>query len=215
MSNKGAVPVTVFWTEREAVADELKEGWILIHPELLKCNEEDGVDVIDVVIAFIEKKYECTVDKYFGSREAATSGGYELTRINGKEYISRRVRTELGADKHANHTTDRSDPDLHVESQSGQNKKYLILSEEERAKGFVRPVRQDYVHEVSYVKDVEGSDTLVKARGCGVRTTMSLAIAETYARDPKFYGSTWCTGCRKHLPLNEFVWDGTKEEVGS
>lgn len=71
-----------------------------------------------------------------------------------------------------------------------QHKVYLILSEEERAKGFVRPVRQTYVH-----------------TKCGVSTTMGLALSETYARDPKFYGATYCVGCRKHLPVQQFKWD--------
>lgn len=54
--------------------------------------------------------------------------------------------------------------------------------------------------------------------GCGTVTTMGRAIAETYARDPRFYGSTFCTGCRKHLPVGEqgeFVWKGTGERVGT
>ena len=71
---------------------------------------------------------------------------------------------------------------------------YLVLSEEERARGFVRPVRQSYRHQ-----DPE----------CGAVTTMSLAIAETYARSPGFYGSTWCVGCSRHRPVGssgEFTW---------
>lgn len=98
-------------------------------------------------------------------------------------------------------TTDPNDPDLTrgVDKEPiEQAKKYLVLSEEERAKGFVRPVRAEYVHIV-----------------CGVRTRMGQAIAETYARDPNFYGATYCIGCRKHLPVSEFVWDGTNERVGS
>jgi hypothetical protein len=78
---------------------------------------------------------------------------------------------------------------------------YLVLSEAERAQGFVRPVRRSYVHET-----------------CGIRTTMGTAIAETYARDPAFYGATYCAGCRLHRPVGvdgEFVWDGTTEKVGS
>jgi hypothetical protein len=79
-----------------------------------------------------------------------------------------------------------------------QNKTYLVLSDEERAKGFVRPVRTSYVHVA-----------------CGTSTTMARAIAETYARDPYFYGSTWCCHCRSHLPVAEFRWEGTTEVVGS
>ena len=79
-----------------------------------------------------------------------------------------------------------------------QHEAYLIHSDEERAKGFVRQVRQSYVHKT-----------------CGTRTSMPLKIAETYARDPKFYGATYCVACGKHLPVSEFHWDGTNEEVGS
>lgn len=67
-----------------------------------------------------------------------------------------------------------------------------MLSDEERAKGFVRPVRRSYQHVV-----------------CGAVTTMAQAIAETYARNPRFYGATYCCACRKHLPVGEagdFVW---------
>ena len=74
---------------------------------------------------------------------------------------------------------------------------YLVLSEEERAKGFVRPLRRSYVHQT-----------------CGAVTRMGLAIAETYARNPTFYGATYCTVCRMHRPVAEFVWDGTTEQVG-
>ena len=73
-----------------------------------------------------------------------------------------------------------------------------MLSEEERAKGFVRPVRRTYVH-----------------RTCGGATTMGLALAETYARDPKFYGGTYCATCGTHFPVAQFTWDGTDEVVGS
>ena len=54
--------------------------------------------------------------------------------------------------------------------------------------------------------------------GCGGVTTMGLALAETYARDPKFYGGTFCAICGKHFPVGangEFVWDGTDERVGT
>lgn len=73
---------------------------------------------------------------------------------------------------------------------------YLVLSEEQRAKGFVRPVRQSYIHVV-----------------CGGVTRMSLAIAETYARDPSFYGATYCVGCRLHAPVSEFTWDDDSGQV--
>src|SRR5258708_2103158 len=48
-------------------------------------------------------------------------------------------------------TTNPKDPDLKwgpcpEEERVPQNKKYLILSEEERKKGFIRPVRRSYIH---------------------------------------------------------------------
>lgn len=98
-------------------------------------------------------------------------------------------------------TTDPNDPRLGHgmdNEKVPQNEAYLVLSEEERAKGFVRQVRQSYVH-----------------KACGTSTRMGLAIAETYARNPKFYGSTYCVHCQKHLPVSEFLWEGTDQEVGS
>lgn len=96
-------------------------------------------------------------------------------------------------------TIDKNDPCLiQGQKEEGQNECYLVLSEEERAKGFIRPFRNAYIH-----------------NKCGTRTTMGNAISETYARDPKFYGATFCTGCNTHLPVSEFTWDGTNEEVGS
>lgn len=81
---------------------------------------------------------------------------------------------------------------------TGQQKAYVVLTEEERAKGFIRPVRRTYKHIV-----------------CGTTTTMGQSIAETYARDPKFYSGTFCVACGEHKPLTEFVWFGTTEQVGS
>ncbi len=98
-------------------------------------------------------------------------------------------------------TTDPTDPDLRRgidNDQVPQNKKYLVLSDEELAKGFVRPVRESYVHST-----------------CGTVTTMGLKLAETYARDPHFYGATYCVNCSKHLPVHEFRWTTDNEVVGS
>lgn len=102
-------------------------------------------------------------------------------------------------------TDDRSDPRLthgiDDEPIGGQAEVYLVLSDEERAKGFVRPVRTAYIHET-----------------CGAVTTMGQALSETYARDPNFYGATFCVHCDKHRPVGadgEFVWDGTNEKVGT
>lgn len=149
------------------------------------------------------------------------------------------------------HTTDRDDPRLKQVGPTGQQEAYLVLSDEERAKGFVRPFRDSYFHvgphgpkhqlrDLTYEEKRryagEGyvqfepypeSESPVTGRfwtraqldavamGCGTLTRMSREIAETYARDPKFYGGTFCVGCKQHLPLAEFKWAGTDELVGS
>jgi hypothetical protein len=100
-------------------------------------------------------------------------------------------------------TTDPEDSCLAEIRPDGQQECYLILSAEERAKGFVRPVRRSYVH--------------IK---CGSVTTMGQELAETYARDPAFYGGTFCAKCRTHFRLitadgPQFFWEGTDERVGS
>lgn len=83
-----------------------------------------------------------------------------------------------------------------------QAEAYLVLSEAERAKGFVRPVRRSYIH--------TGGDA-----PCGSVTTMSQALAETWARDVSFYGATFCVACQMHRPVAEFVWDGDGTRLGS
>jgi hypothetical protein len=82
---------------------------------------------------------------------------------------------------------------------TGQQKGYVVLSAEERAKGFLRPVRRTYIHKT-----------------CGTATTMGIALAETYARDPTFYSGTFCCACKEHFDLDQFIWDdGSNEQVGS
>lgn len=85
-----------------------------------------------------------------------------------------------------------------IDPATGMQKGYIVLSEEERHKGFVRPVRRIYVH-----------------NACGSETIMGISLAETYARDPGFYSGTFCASCRAHYPLDQFVWQGTTERVGS
>lgn len=55
-------------------------------------------------------------------------------------------------------------------------------------------------------------------KGCGVVTRMNRVLSETYARQPTFYGATFCVGCGKHLPVGpdgEFVWVDDYERVGT
>jgi hypothetical protein len=130
--------------------------------------------------------------------------------------------------------------------ENGQQKGYVVLSEEERKKGFVRPVRTTYTHvgrkalyplrdltpeeqerykDFNYVKYEDYPEeshlcgrfwTAEDIRtACNTDTTMSMSIAETYARQPDFYGSTFCNHCKKHFDLEQFVWKGTDSIVGS
>lgn len=98
-------------------------------------------------------------------------------------------------------TTDPEDPRLGhgVDNEPvPQQEVYLVLSEEERAKGFVRPYRDRYIHKT-----------------CGTETIMGKALSETYARNPEFYGATYCVHCSMHRPVSEFVWSADGKTVGS
>lgn len=125
---------------------------------------------------------------------------------------------------------------------NGQQQGYVVLSDAERAKGFVRPYRDAYRHVgmrpefetrpltpeeaaryadcnyVAYEPYPPGSRGSASGRfwtqaqldsGCGQITTMARPLAETYARDPGFYGGTYCTGCGDHFRVGErgeFTW---------
>lgn len=141
-------------------------------------------------------------------------------------------------------TTDPNDPRLTRgvdDKPVPQAAVYLVLPEEERAKGFVRPYRDTYQHvgeqpkhalrdltpeeqeryaSVGYVKfeanPNHGEDDPVTGRfwtqqqldnrGCGTTTTMGRALSETYARNPHYYGATYCVRCAMHRPVAEFRW---------
>jgi hypothetical protein len=93
--------------------------------------------------------------------------------------------------------SDRGEVDRTIDPETGQQKDYLVLSDEERSRGFIRPLRTSYTHEK-----------------CGNSTSMPDAIAQTYAVNPKFYTGTFCVRCGNHFPIGEdgeFKWpDGTK-----
>lgn len=154
-------------------------------------------------------------------------------------------------------TADSDDPGLKKIDAFGMQEKYLVLAVDERAKGYVRPVRRSYTHVGApgpqyplrditteemdkwngkgtadpYVKYETFPDTKHGAgrlwtqaqldhvgKGCQSETRMSQVIAETYARNPTFYGATYCMVCREHLQVGErgeFVWTGTTERVGT
>lgn len=143
-------------------------------------------------------------------------------------------------------TTDPSDPRLthgSDDAPTSQAAVYLVLSDEERAKGFVRPYRDAYVHvgeqptgptreltaeeqerygtfgyvlfekyppERSPVNGRYWTQEQLDRKACQGTTTMGRMLSETYARDPKFYGSTYCVHCQMHRPIGEFRWvDGS------
>ena len=145
-------------------------------------------------------------------------------------------------------TTDPTDKLLTKGVSTGQNEVYLVLSQEELDKGFVRPVRKYYKHVgikpkysvreltveeherydkfgyVAYEEYPKDEGSCVTGRywtqaqlnsGCSGVTTMNQTISETYARNPSFYGSTFCVSCNKHLPVAEFVWVEDGSVVGS
>jgi hypothetical protein len=85
-----------------------------------------------------------------------------------------------------------------INPSTGMQRDYIVLTAEERAKGFIRPVRRSYKH--------------IK---CGNNTTMALSIAETFARDPKFYQGGYCATCRTHFPNDELVWTDDGTQVGT
>lgn len=93
-------------------------------------------------------------------------------------------------------TTDPNDPRLapyrgkgHDEAPVPQQDVYLALPPEDIAKGYVKPYRDTYRHAT-----------------CGTTTKMPDATAATYARDPWFYGGTYCVRCGMHRDLAEFAW---------
>lgn len=104
-------------------------------------------------------------------------------------------------------------------NETGQHASYIVLCEDERKRGFVRPYRDSYKHIgplTQLVNGETGEDShQVRAGGCGTVTTMGRALSETYARDPKFYSHTFCVRCNTHPPVSEFVWTADGQQVGS
>ncbi len=100
-------------------------------------------------------------------------------------------------------TTDRDDPKLKEYDKDGMQKTHLVLPDENRKKEhFIRPLRKSYMH-----------------NKCGTVTTMGESIAETYAANPRYYSSTWCSSCKGYFPVGdqgEFIWDdGSGQKVGT
>lgn len=232
-------------------------------------------------VPFIYKKKRIVFDQLFykcaGCKEEFTFGGIDDINVNRiKEKYQSGTKLPDNITKSSNNipkkadivtpipedstlTTDPKNPKLHeTKEDSNQNKAYIVLSDEERGKGYVRPVRRSYLHvgapplegrdkvepfseedilenNVKYaekkyigllpVYDKEGKRLGAKyvteedfkgKPACNTTTTMAQILAETYARDPKFYGSTFCSSCNNHFPVKEFVWtENVSERVGS
>jgi hypothetical protein len=118
-------------------------------------------------------------------------------------------------------TTDRNDPNLQKIRPDGMQESYLVLSDEERAKGFVRPIRMVYLH-VGKRPVINGRVLIRPGEGaCGTSTRIGREIAESYARSPEFYTGTFCCSCGKHFPLKNpdgspgFLWESDMAPVGS
>lgn len=147
---------------------------------------------LDAAIAE-QKAAEKVVDSKISKVNAARSRLMEAKRESAAAIpVDRSARTLTdGSPVTADHRE--------INPATGLQKGYVVLSEQERAKGFVRPYRDAYRHQK-----------------CGAITTMSRPLAETYARDPEFYNGTFCSTCRAHFPVGkdgEFTWyemDGTE-----
>jgi hypothetical protein len=154
---------------------------VVNHPDLMP--DENGVGHIVFSVSQAQNLASLLLKK---ASEAAS----ELQEKHRKEAESvpvdrskRVLTTGAPVPDDNSHMTDRGD---------GQQVDYVVLSANERSKGFVRPYRDAYRH-----------------LKCGKITTMARSIAETYARDPHFYTGTFCTTCGAHFPIGEigeFVW---------
>ena len=182
-----------------------------------------GTDSVIGKCGICKAQIHCTVERQRTSEPEPRLGpqSFDTELESERDEIARKITEPdpASVDRTQRVLTDGSPvtPD-HLEIlPNGQQKGYIVLSEEERRKGFVRPVRRSYVH-VGKPPDGEKFEYPIRKAwppGCAKRTTMSIALAETYARDPGFYGGTFCCNCAAHFPLNQFVWEGTTEQVGS
>jgi hypothetical protein len=110
-------------------------------------------------------------------------GGFRMSGDDHWKYVVMSSVTEDPDDPRVKY----GEPDI---EQVPQNEIYLVLPEAERSQSkFQRPYREAYWHSI-----------------CEQTTTISQPIAQSYARNPKFYQSTYCVHCMMHRPVNEFLW---------
>jgi hypothetical protein len=96
---------------------------------------------------------------------------------------------------------------VHVGEQPKNPLRDLSREEQERYSQFGYVAFEEYPPRESSVTGRFWTTEQLQRIGCGAKTTMGSALAQTWARDPHFYGSTFCVKCGKHLPVREFVWD--------
>jgi hypothetical protein len=176
------------------------------------------------------------------SIEQAEGLAATLTRKAREAQLAKRADAEAErianlppVDRSAFCTTNGKTPEEVRASQKGEtgmHDGYIVLCDAERAKGFQRPYRDRYEHvgarlgcdDYKRPEGVMGGPCLncgqsqpehIRRGGCHTVTTMGRALSETYARDPKFYGATFCCACGVHRPVAEFVWTADGQEVGS
>ncbi len=183
------------------VTQQMDGNW---HKFVLMLMIEMGVTEFEVTTERIDAiaagQYQAVVADARGGRFVLRAVTMDQARQLAAEQSAAKTKP-VPAQASGGHVTDPEDPRLTrgIDNKpTNQAEVYLVLSEEERAKGFVRPVRHAYVHKT-----------------CGGETRMSRPLAETYARDPKFYGATFCVHCNMHRPVDEFVWSDTDQVVGS
>ena len=80
----------------------------------------------------------------------------------------------------------------------GQHTDYITLPPEEREQGDLADAPKIYFHP-----------------RCGGYTVMPDEIIRSYLKNPYLYSanSTYCTGCKKHIPDNEVFWVETGENM--
>lgn len=88
-----------------------------------------------------------------------------------------------------------------VEGPRRRAKVTWALSDEDKRKGRLRPLRYVYLHET-----------------CGALTKVSVTTAEFMASQPYAFKRAYCAHCRAQFaagPDGEFTWKGSTERVGS
>jgi hypothetical protein len=131
------------------------------------------------------------VDVAIALLSAALAGALVIggTVLLLRRTVPKRVTSD-GESPHPEFSGESSPAPQPIDPSTGQYRAHWVLPAAERAKGLVRPVRTCYRHKT-----------------CGVWTTMSRDLAETSARDPKFYVRTFCIACKRYLPSSQFEWE--------